>query len=160
MLPLPADRLSTPERMVARNAWLPEGRSPGPLISSASGLFPLRFGGTLDDKVVVYTEGAGGGVGLHACDGFIGLVVNDAIESDVAVLNYDVDAVKADRGIVGDASSHEGHAAATGSHGAREGALVGVVFRQGGRGGAAVIDSGADAVVVRRVGKDFDLIVD
>ena len=57
--------------------------------------FGLR-GRALDDEVVVDAEGAGGGVGLHACDGLVPLVVDDTVESDVAVFYDDVDGVEAD----------------------------------------------------------------
>src|SRR5258708_6796839 len=116
---------------------------------SVSDLFCCWFGGgALDDEVVIYAERAGGGVGLHACDGFVHFVVNHTIESDVAVFYDDVDGVEADGRIVGDATGHEGYAATARSESACEGALVGVVFRQGGLGVDAVVDGGADAVVV------------
>ena len=72
-------------------------------------------GGALDDEVVVYAEGAGGGVGLHAGDGLVAVIVDDAVEGDVAVFYDDVDGVEAARGIVGDAAGHRGDTAATGA---------------------------------------------
>ena len=97
--------------------------------------------------MVVDAEGSGGGVGLHAGDGGVALVIDDAVEADVAVFHDDVDGVKAERRIVGDASGHAGDAEA-----ATKTALIRVVHAQGGGGVDAVIDGGADAVVVGRVG--------
>ena len=60
-------------------------------------LFGFGLGGrALDDEVVVYAEGAGRGVGLHAGDGLVALIVDDAIEGDVAVFDDDVDGVEAE----------------------------------------------------------------
>ncbi len=52
------------------------------------------------------------------------------------------------------------HARAARPQSTREGALVSVVFRQGGLGVDAVVDGGANPVVVGRVGKDFNLVDD
>src|ERR1700722_15394805 len=114
------------------------------LIRVWSLLCSFRFGGgTLDDEVVVDAEGAGGRVGLHACDGGAGLIENDAVEGAVAVLHDDVDGVVAHGRCVGDASGGEGDAGA-GSDGAADAALVGVIFAQGGLSVDVVVDGGAD----------------
>ncbi len=69
-------------------------------------------GGPLDDEVVVYAEGAGGGVGLHTRDGLVAVIVDDAVEGDVAVFYDNVDGMEAARGIVGDAAGRSGDATA------------------------------------------------
>ena len=123
-------------------------------------LFRCGFGGlTLDNEVVVDTEGSGGKVGLHSGDGLITLVVDDPVEDYIAIFHDDVNAVESDGRGVSDASSREGNV------GARacclpKAALIGVVFAQRGLGKDAVVDASANAVVIGGVRKDFDLIVD
>ena len=74
----------------------------------------------MNDQVVVDAEGSRGGVGLYSRDGGVHLVVDDAIEGDVAVVYDDVDGVESDRRIVGNAACHPCETAAAGSHGLGE----------------------------------------
>ena len=97
------------------------------------GLFGVFFCGfaalSLDDEVVVDAEGSGSRVGLHACDGFIPVVVDDTVESHIAVFYDDMDGVESDGRIIGDASSHRATSAAR-PESLADSALVGVVFAQ------------------------------
>src|SRR5580704_695850 len=136
--------------------WCRPGFRPAP---EASGLFGCWFGSrALDDKVVVDTECAGRGVGLHAGDSLVALVVDDAVEGDVTAFYDDVDGVEAARWIVGDAAGHHRDVRAR-SRSLSDSALVGVVFPQRGLGEDAIVDCRTDAVVVGREREDFDLVV-
>ena len=88
------------------------------------------------------------------------VVVDDPVEGNVSIFHDDVDGMKASRRIICDAAGHQCDAAATGSHRLRNTALVGVIFPQAGLRIDAVVDGGADTIVVRRMREDFDLVVD
>src|SRR6185437_13971696 len=113
--------------------------------ASQRGLFGSALGWrTLDYKLIMDAEGTGSRVGLHSSYRGVTLIGDNAIQRDVAVLHNDVDRVIPQWRIGCDAAGHPGHAGA-----AANASCVGVVPAQGGSGIDAVIDRGANPVVVR-----------
>ena len=119
------------------------------LATQVAGLLLVRF---RDLQIVVHAEDSRRHVGLHARDGGIARIVDDAFQRDVSILDDDVNGVVANGRIIGDTKGSPDRTAKPWS------AIRSVTLQVWERGRFGV-DAGADTIVAWRKRQNFDLIL-